>query len=299
MSSASGTGPYDEWSHRLAAGERPRRADAEALASDPDILGLGMLADEVRRRAFAGRVTFVRVACCAFDKPIAEAVPPAARELRLVGAPATLDVALTAVSAAKAVAGMRLVSGFSLVDLQALAGGERLAQVLEALRRAGLETIAEVPVDLVPSPEDALESMSAAGFTHVRLTVGKGAAGERLAPVLRAAELAARFPIVHAINPLPMAMAAFKPTTGYEDAKAVALARLVAPSSTIVQVDWQRYGPKLAQVALTFGADDLDNVSPSDEAPAGRRRAPLEEVRRNIEAAGFVAVERDGRFAPA
>ena len=69
-----------------------------------------------------------------------------------------------------------------------------------------------------------------------------------------------------------------------------------APNIPVVQVDWQRYGPKLAQVALTFGADDLDNVAASDEAPDGRRRAPLEELRRNIEAAGFTAAERDGLF---
>jgi 2-iminoacetate synthase ThiH len=62
-------------------------------------------------------------------------------------------------------------------------------------------------------------------------------------------------------------------------------------------VDWPRYGPKLAQVALTFGADDIYGVSASDEAPEGRRRAPLEEIRRNIESAGFVAVERDGHFS--
>jgi 2-iminoacetate synthase ThiH len=61
-------------------------------------------------------------------------------------------------------------------------------------------------------------------------------------------------------------------------------------------VDWLRYGPKLAQVALTFGADDLDCVSATHDAPDGRRRAPLEEVRRNIEAAGFSPAERDGRF---
>jgi aminodeoxyfutalosine synthase len=79
----------------------------------------------------------------------------------------------------------------------------------------------------------------------------------------------------------------------------VALARLVAPAAQHVQVDWQRYGPKLAQVALTFGADDLDNVSPSDEAPDGRRRGVTEEVRRNIEAAGFTPVQRDGRFVAA
>ena len=50
-------------------------------------------------------------------------------------------------------------------------------------------------------------------------------------------------------------------------------------------------------MALTFGADDIDGVSASDEAPEGRRRAPLEEIRRNIEAAGFEPVERSGRFA--
>ena len=100
-----------------------------------------------------------------------------------------------------------------------------------------------------------------------------------------------------AINPLPMSLNTFRPTTGYEDVKMVAVARLAAVGVPHVQVDWQRYGPKLAQVALTFGADDIYGVSPSDEAPEGRRRAPLEEIRRNIEAAGFQPAERDGRFA--
>jgi 2-iminoacetate synthase ThiH len=77
----------------------------------------------------------------------------------------------------------------------------------------------------------------------------------------------------------------------------VALARLAAPNVPTIQVDWLRHGPKLAQVALTFGADDLDNVSSSEESPEGLRRSPLTEVRRNIEAAGFEAAERDGRFA--
>ena len=78
--------------------------------------------------------------------------------------------------------------------------------------------------------------------------------------------------------------------------KTVAVARLAAFNIPMIQIDWLRYGPKLAQVALTFGADDLDEVTASDAAPEGRRRAPLEEVRRNIETAGFEPVERDGRF---
>ncbi len=272
------------------------RTELDELASTPDILAIGMLADDVRRRAHGTRVTFARVACCAYDKPLSDAVPPAAREVRLTGAPPSLDVALTAVQSAKAVAGDRLLSGFSLADLEPLAGGAPVTSMLRRLRDAGLETLAEVPIDRLPSAEAALEALAAAGFERVRLTVAKPPAAERVAVVFRAAELAGRFAIVHAINPLPMSLPAFRPTTGYEDVKVVALARLAAPAKAIIQVDWQRYGPKLAQVALTFGASDLDNVSPSDDAPDGRRRAPLEEVRRNIEAAGFSPAERDGRW---
>ena len=86
------------------------------------------------------------------------------------------------------------------------------------------------------------------------------------------------------------------PTTGYDDVKRVALARLVVDNVPSIQVDWALYGPKLAQVALTVGADDVDGVSPEEETAEGRRRAPLEEIRRNIRAAGQEPVERNGRF---
>ena len=289
-------GPYEAWSTRLAAGERLTAADVAELASADDILAVGMLADEVRRRTHGGRVTFARVACCPFDKPLGEAVPLTAREVRLTGTPESLDVAISAVRSAKAVAGARLLSGFSLVDVLSLANGEPLKQVLRRLHEHGLEMIAEVPIDKLPSPDAALEALAAAGYERVRLTVARPGSGERVTTLLRAVELSERFQEVHTINPLPLSIATFRPTTGYEDVKVVALARLAAPERVRIQVDWQRYGPKLAQVALTFGADDLDNVPPSDDAPEGRRRAPLEELRRNIEAAGFTPVERDGRF---
>ena len=128
----------------------------------------------------------------------------------------------------------------------------------------------------------------------------KPIAGDRAAFWLEVGELQRRFGSIESINPLPLSLSAFKPTTGYEDVKAVAIARLAAPQVPHIQVDWLRYGPKLAQVALTFGADDVDGVSASDAAPEGRRRAPIEEIRRNIEAAGFEPVERGGRSrAPA
>jgi aminodeoxyfutalosine synthase len=291
------SGPYEAWSRKVSEGRRLSADDIQQLAESDDILAVGMLADEVRRRAHGARVTFVRVACCAYDRPLAEAVPPAAREVRLTGTPPSLDVALSAVHSAKSVAGDRVLSGFSLADLRALADGEPLRALLEKLREAGLSSLGEVPVDKLADAEAALDAAADAGFERIRLTMERPAAAERVTTLLRAVALRERFPMVCAISPLPMALGAFRPTTGYGDVKLIALARLAAPDDTTIQVDWQRYGPKLAQVALTFGANDIDNVQASDESPDGRRRAPLEEVRRNIEAAGFTPAERDGRFA--
>ena len=102
--------------------------------------------------------------------------------------------------------------------------------------------------------------------------------------------------VIRAFAPLPRAFNPAVPTTGYDDVKRVALARLVVDNIASIQVDWSLYGPKLAQVALTVGADDVDAVSPEDETGEGRRRSPLEEIRRNIRAASQEPVERNGRF---
>jgi aminodeoxyfutalosine synthase len=170
--------------------------------------------------------------------------------------------------------------------------------VLRSLRDAGLDGLAELPLDALTDPEPVLGPLKEAGFDRLRITVDKRGAAERVESFLQLAEWQRRVGTIAAINPLPMSMSVSRPTTGYDDVKMVAVARLAAPNVPHVQVDWQRYGPKLAQVALTFGADDVDAVSASDEAPEGRRRAPLEEIRRNIQAAGFEPVERNGRFAP-
>ena len=289
---------FDNLLQRVTAGESLDAAAIADLAATPDILQLGMLADVVRRRLHETRVTYLRVAQCPFDASFTEVVLPAAREVRITGAPDSLPRAVTAVTQARAVAGDRALSGFSWPAIEALASaGSTVKSVLEELRHAGLDAIADVPLDRAGDPATVLEQLSSAGYRDVRLTVEKAPAAERVALFLRAAELQARFACIRSINPLPSALNTFRPTTGYDDVKMVAIARLAAPDVASIQVDWLRDGPKLAQVALTFGADDLDGVTASDEAPEGRRRAPLEEVRRNIEAAGFTPVERDGRFS--
>ena len=54
--------------------------------------------------------------------------------------------------------------------------------------------------------------------------------------------------------------------------------------------------PKLAQVGLIVGADDIDGVVASEPGTLGPRRTALEEIRGNIRAAGLEPVERDGQF---
>jgi aminodeoxyfutalosine synthase len=255
-----------------------------------------MLADTLRRRLHGTRTTFLRVASCRFDQSFTDAVPPSAGEIRILGAPDTLDIAVTAVTTAKEIAGTRTVAAFSWDDIDRWAEGGRHAPVLEVLRRAGLDAIAELPIDAIPDLPGTLRELRTAGFDRLRLSVSRVPAADRTPLLLLAGEMQKEVGGIQSLDPLPAALNAFRPTTGYEDVKMVAIGRLAAPEIPSIQVDWQRYGPKLAQVALTFGADDIYGVSASDDAPEGRRRAALEEIRRNIDAAGFEPVERDGRF---
>ena len=290
---------FDRLMERVGAGERLSADEIPGLAASLDILALGMLADTLRRHLHGTRVTYVRVAPCAPDGSFADAVPSAAREIRITGAPESLGVAAGAVARAKAVAGARTVSGFSWADVERLAAadsGGRVAHVLEALRDAGLDALAEIALDAADGAA-AIDRLSTAGFDRLRLSIHGSPAADRTALPVQAARLQDRFACIQSINPLPLAIDPFQPSTGYEDVKMVAIARLAAPNVPSVQVDWPCYGPKLAQVALTFGADDVYGVSASDEAPDGRRRAALDEIRRNIEAAGFDPVERDGACA--
>jgi aminodeoxyfutalosine synthase len=290
------TSTFDQHMDRIAAGERLEAADIRELSRTPDVLPLGMLADALRSRLHGTRTTFLRVAPCRLEQPFTDAVLPAAREIRITGSPDTLDIAETAVKTARDVAGDRTVAAFSWGDISRLAGESSEAHVLETLRSAGLDAVAELPLDTTPDLRSAIRRLKNSGFDRLRLSVVRIAAAERTDLLLKAGELQDEFGTIQSLDPLPSSLTAFRPTTGYEDVKMVAIARLAAPGIPTIQVDWPRYGPKLAQVALTFGADDVYGVSASDEAGEGRRRAPLEDIRRNIQAAGFEPVARDGRF---
>jgi aminodeoxyfutalosine synthase len=269
-----------------------------SLAATHDIISLGMLADDLRRRRHALNTTFVRVSDVPVGTAAPMAIPAGAGEIRIVGAPATRAAAVDRVRQVLARAQGRVVSAFSLADLEVLAArdGVTLRALLEELHAAGLEMVAEAPFDRLQDPRRSVEEVNISGLALARLTVHQSPSPDRLALLKAVADLQRAVAVIRAFAPLPRRTNSAAPTTGYDDVKHVALARVIVDNVPSIQVDWSLYGPKLAQVALTVGADDVDAVSPEAETTEGRRRSPLEEIRRNIRAAGQEPVERNGRF---
>ena len=288
----------DQLGDKVVAGQPLTDDEARQLAGTHDIIALGVLADRVRRRKHGAIVTFVRVV----EIPLADAMngtvtwPAAAREIRITGEPASLEEARGAVRGLALAAGPTPLTGFSLSRLEALAGRDpaELTRQLALLRQEGMAAVAEARVDEVQDLAAALAAVREAGLSVASLTVGAPPPGGYVALLRTLATTLASAAPAPAFAPVPRQPGP-DPTTGYEDVKAVALARILLPVDHI-QVDWRLHGPKLAQVALTVGADDVHNVSALDEASEGWRRSPREEILRNIHAAGFEPVERDGRF---
>ncbi|MBS1818704.1 MAG: hypothetical protein JSU08_12295 [Acidobacteria bacterium] len=273
-------------------------AELDTLSTSHDIIAIGAAADDERRRRHGARTTFVRVADVDAAPGAPTATPASAGEIRIVGTPLTREAAIARVREVVAAAGNTPVSAFSLADLERIAAAEQvpLRTFLEELKLAGLELVAQAPFDQLRDARLAIEEVNIAGLGLARLTIDKLPTADVPALYRQIAALQHDTGVIKTFAPLPRSVNPAVPTTGYDDVRRIALARLFITNIPSIQVDWSLYGPKLAQVALTVGADDLDSVSPIDEVPEGRRRAPLEEIRRNIAAAALEPVERDGRF---
>lgn len=272
-------------------------AELSTFATSHDIISLGMAADAARRARHGTRTTYVRVASVGVAPGAPVDIPPAAGEVRIAGVPASRADAVLRVQEVAQAARVP-VSGFSLSDLEALAGQTHvtLRELLEELQAAGLELVSEAPFEKLRDARRSIEEVNIAGMTLARLTIERLPSDDIAALYRKIALLQYDVAVIRAFSPLPRSFNPAVPTTGYDDVKRIALARLFVEHIPSIQVDWSLYGPKLAQVALTVGADDVDAVSAVDDESEGRRRAPREEVRRNITAAGLTPVERDGRF---
>jgi aminodeoxyfutalosine synthase len=106
-----------------------------------------------------------------------------------------------------------------------------------------------------------------------------------------------------AFHPENTALAHLPKTTGMLDIRQIAVSRLILDNFPHIKAYWQMLSPKIAQIALRFGADDLDGTVIEEKiyhdagatTPQGMRRQDLVRL---IEEAGREAIERDTLYRP-
>ena len=298
-----------EFEGRVKAGEALTRPEMERLLVSPNLVEVGALAETARKARCGDVVTYGRVGS---DRGQTGVRPGSDQgqtrvagdpgEIRLTGKPASVAEARERVKAAAAWSKGIPLTAYSLADLIELVSGDHLelASLAAGLREDGLEAIAEVPLDALGDTENAIEVVRAVqhgGLAAWRATLRDAAAlAARLDAIERAAEVQRETSAFRAFAPLPRLDPAASPGTGFDDVRTVAAARLMVPAIPSIQLDWGLYGPKLAQVAINYGASDIDGINPMDDESLGHRRSPVEDIERQIRAAFAVPVRRNGRY---
>jgi aminodeoxyfutalosine synthase len=106
-----------------------------------------------------------------------------------------------------------------------------------------------------------------------------------------------------AFHPANTALRHLFTTTGFMDLKQIAVGRLVLDNFPHIKAYWQMMSPKVAQIALRFGSDDIDGTVIEEKiyhdagatTPQGLRRSEMERL---IREAGREPVERDTMYRP-
>lgn len=251
---------------RAASGPLSREEAARLCAGD--VLALGGLADRARRRIRGEAVVLVRVLAVPWapaEEPAAPSEPP--DEVRLEGplpeGMSLADVRATIGRARAAAPGapVRAVRPAEALSL-ARAAGLPPRVLLARLADAGLATLAH------PSPADD----RSATWEGILAAHGAGIAtdapvvyGSRYEPaaladsLLRIRSLPGAAERFRCAVPVPDSLPEQSPltgTTGLEDLRVFAAARVLLPGVRVA-AEAAFLGPRLAQVALSFGADTL------------------------------------------
>lgn len=106
-----------------------------------------------------------------------------------------------------------------------------------------------------------------------------------------------------AFHPANTALSHLPGPTGFDDLKNIAVSRLLLDNFEHIKAYWIMLTPRVAQIALRFGADDMDGTVIEEKIyhDAGARTAqftPRAELERLIRAAGREPVERDTLYRP-
>jgi cyclic dehypoxanthinyl futalosine synthase len=92
-----------------------------------------------------------------------------------------------------------------------------------------------------------------------------------------------------------------EPSGGYDYLRTLAISRLALDNVRHIQGSWVTQGPKIGQLSLYFGADDLGSIMLEENvvAAAGTRYQMTQaEMERVIQEAGFVPRQRRTLYEP-
>jgi aminodeoxyfutalosine synthase len=106
-----------------------------------------------------------------------------------------------------------------------------------------------------------------------------------------------------AFHPENTALSQVPKPTGFDDLKNIAVSRLLLDNFDHIKAYWIMLTPRIAQIALRFGADDLDGTVIEekiyhDAGATTEQFTPRTELERLIREAGRVPVERDTLYNP-
>jgi len=342
---------------KVRAGERLTFDDGVRLYRSRDLLGIGYLADIVRRQVNGVRAYYIvnchinpsnicknRCRFCAFSRDathpdayaltVEEALAKArgvagcgVSEFHIVGGlhpDLPFDYYLRLLSALKAEFPEVHLQAFTAVEIDHLAGlaGLSVRECLLALREAGLGSLPGGGAEVFsPRVRRALcpDKLSADGWLGTMRTAHElglrsnatmlyghiETAEEVIDHLVRLRQLQdetrgflAFIPLAFHPRHTPLEDEIPAGTTAFQDLRAIAIARLMLDNFPHVKVFWIMVGLKLAQVALSFGADDVDGTVTEERithaAGAETPEAHTErELVRVIEEAGFEPVRRD------
>lgn len=161
-------------------------------------------------------------------------------------------------------------------------GHERWLEVITQLHAAGLTSNATMLYGHIETPEERVSH-----FIRLRTLQDKTNGFSAFIPLA-----------FHSQN---TKMSDIAPTTAFEDLKNIAIARLMLDNFDHIKAYWVMIGEKLAQIALAFGADDLDGTIIEEKithmaGATSSKGLTRGKIRHMIETAGFEAIERDSFY---
>lgn len=279
---------------KILAQEALAIGDVAGLYASKDILAIGWLANFVRERRHGNATVFNvdRIAESGAEK--------------IVVAGKNVEETIREVESVRKVSPQAQIAGCTVEELTAQGNP---AAILKRLRAAGADSLIGGGVEVFHSAirpriwqqpgtaekrAEIRQAARAAGLGVPLYVVEREAAPEQQAlELLSLREFSAEnfsalsFEADASTSSLNLAA-----TTGMQELKQIAIARLALDNVPHIRAYWQMLGGKLAQIALRFGASHLDGTSLEAIGSIDERRR---EVAREIEVAGGEAVETPSR----